>query len=152
VRIVFEGKPKKISLKKCRQALHFFASILFPRRINTRLPLVVKFIPGYLKKEDCKGATDWVEADAPLFSFELDDNLSSRETLKVIAHELVHVKQMRLGELVETNHASKFLYKNKSFDIAKIDYWDLPHEIEAYGREVGLYTRYHDIVVKKRKK
>ena len=30
----------------------------------------------------------------------------------------------------------------KTYNPTKIDYWDLPWEIEAHGREVGLFVRY----------
>jgi hypothetical protein len=69
---------------------------------------------------------------------ELDDNeyevdikrtLNLRTMLSTLAHEMVHVKQYELGELTQTNEAG-------------IDYWDKPSEIEATGREPGLFIRW----------
>lgn len=152
MRIKFEGTPNKITLKECRQALRFYGKILFSKKGYKKVHLKTTFIDGYLKSDEAKGATDWEGMNAPLYKLELDDNLTHKETLMVLAHELVHVKQMFNGELVDTDHRTKFLYKKKSYDTAKIDYWDLPHEIEAYGREPGLYRRYYETYIKKAKR
>ena len=33
-------------------------------------------------------------------------------------------------------------YLGKIYDVDKVNYWDLPWEIEAHGRERGLYVRF----------
>ena len=69
---------------------------------------------------------------------ELEDNeyeidvkrtLRLREMLCTLAHEMVHVKQYELGQLTQDNEKG-------------IDYWDKPSEIEAMGRETGLFIRW----------
>ena len=46
--------------------------------------------------------------------------------LTTLAHELVHVKQYELGQLTQNNESD-------------YNYWDKPSEIEAHGREIGLF-------------
>ena len=59
------------------------------------------------------------------------------EILKTLAHELVHVKQYVMGELKNSKHG--MVYKKTTYSPENIfDYFDLPYEIEAYGREKGL--------------
>jgi len=60
---------------------------------------------------------------------------SLRKTLMTIAHECVHVKQFAIGELSENQ--SSWRGKHIKDDI---EYWESPWEIEAFGRERGLYT------------
>lgn len=69
-----------------------------------------------------------LEADNREFEIEINKTLGQREMLQTLAHELVHVKQ----------------YIRKEFDPAeeKMDYWDRPTEIEAHGRECGLFIRW----------
>ena len=59
------------------------------------------------------------------------------EILKTLAHELVHVKQYVLGEL-KTRDVG-LVYKGINHGAMNLmEYFELPYEIEAYGREKGL--------------
>ncbi len=59
------------------------------------------------------------------------------EILKTLAHELVHVKQYVMGELRWRD--AGLLYKGINHDPENLEeYFELPYEIEAYGREKGL--------------
>jgi hypothetical protein len=51
-----------------------------------------------------------------------------RDMLITVAHEMVHIKQYVKGEMPKS--------------ITEGDYWDRPHEIEAHGRETGLFIRW----------
>lgn len=62
------------------------------------------------------------------FEIDLKRSLRMRDMLTTLAHEMVHVKQYVLGEMPET--------------ILEGDYWDRPHEVEAHGRETGLFVRW----------
>jgi hypothetical protein len=66
--------------------------------------------------------------DGREFEVEVKRTLKLRDMLTTLAHEMVHVKQYVLGEMPK--------------DITVGDYWDRPHEIEAHGREVGLFVRW----------
>lgn len=61
-----------------------------------------------------------------------------------LAHELVHVKQYLKGEMRDYSDGSvKFMGKKySSFEMDDQLYFDFPGEIEAYGREVGLYEMF----------
>ena len=72
------------------------------------------------------------------FELEIDKTQSLRGLLETIAHEMVHVKQYARGEL----SADKHVWMGKTYDPEEINYWDLPWEIEAHGREIGLFVRY----------
>ena len=63
------------------------------------------------------------------------------EILKTLAHEIVHVKQYVLGELRWRD--AGLLYKGVNHDPENLmEYFDLPYEVEAYGREKGLLYRF----------
>jgi hypothetical protein len=63
------------------------------------------------------------------YEVDIKRSLRMREMLCTLAHELVHVKQYELGQLTQDNEAG-------------MDYWDKPSEIEAMGREPGLFVRW----------
>jgi len=61
------------------------------------------------------------------YEIDIKRSLRLRDMLTTLAHELVHVNQYELGQL---NHCAE----------EEFDYWDKPSEIEAHGREVGLFV------------
>ena len=63
------------------------------------------------------------------------------QILETLVHELIHVKQYLLGEL--TWRSGTLYWKNKDFSTDGpedlTDYYELPYEIEAHGRQRGLF-------------
>ena len=72
------------------------------------------------------------------FEIELDKTQSMRNLLETLAHEMVHVKQYARREL----NPKIDCWMGKTYNPKKVSYWDLPWEIEAHGRETGLFVRY----------
>jgi hypothetical protein len=56
---------------------------------------------------------------------------------------MVHVKQFATGELVDNPSGKTVKWQGKRVTLRDDDgYWTLPWEIEAYGRELGLFVRW----------
>ena len=72
------------------------------------------------------------------FEIEIDRTQKLRSLLETVAHEMVHVKQYARREL----HPVHETWCGKTYNPKKVSYWDLPWEIEAHGREVGLFIRW----------
>ena len=67
------------------------------------------------------------------------------EILKTLGHELVHVKQYAMGELT-TDRYGALRYNGVHYNVETLlDYFDLPYEIEAYGKEKGLLVGFLSI-------
>ena len=65
----------------------------------------------------------------------------AHDVLKILAHELVHVKDYVLGNLAMRKVG--MVYRGAIFDTETLlDYFKLPYEIEAYGREKGLLVSF----------
>jgi hypothetical protein len=92
------------------------------------------------------GYCDWNDDNhkARDFTITLNPNLGKRNTLLVLAHEMVHVKQYARGELKDFVRLNRVKWKGKIYNDRAIDYWELPWEIEAHGREKGLYYKFLD--------
>lgn len=73
------------------------------------------------------------------FLIQIRKTKSKRYMLMTLAHEMIHLKQYALGELDEKMNVWKGRRVSSS-----IDYWDSPWEIEAHGREAGLFSRFCD--------
>jgi len=123
------SKSQKLHTKKM---VEFCAKTLMPRMKN--LDITVN-----LCKPD--GALGYcLELDSNReFEIEIDRGQSLRKLLETVAHEMVHVKQYARREL---NANIDGCWMGKTVDPKKTNYWDLPWEIEAHGRETGLFVRY----------
>ena len=53
----------------------------------------------------------------------------------------VHVKQWICGEMYEYVDPNVVRFMKKKVDISNMDYYDYPWEIEAFGRQLGLFIR-----------
>ena len=76
--------------------------------------------------------------DNRTFELEIDRTRPLRQLLETVGHEMVHVKQYARRQL----HPNRESWLGKTYNPKKLSYWDLPWEIEAHGREVGLFVRY----------
>ena len=120
------------SQKKHTQGMvEFCANKLMPRLYN--LDITVRLC----KPKGALGYCLELE-DKRTFELEIDRTQPLRQLLETVAHEMVHVKQYARREL----HPSKEAWLGKTVNPKKVSYWDLPWEIEAHGREVGLFVRY----------
>lgn len=142
MKIRITGDNQKLSFSETRRATRFMAGLLMSKKLLDTLQLDIRFegCPGY------KGSTDYLDTNERprIFEVQINPKMSKRNQLLTLAHELVHVKQFAKGELKEymKKHTSAMRWGNEVIQVEEDAYWDLPWEIEAYGRECGLYIRW----------
>ena len=123
------GKPNQ--RKYVESMVEFCIQKLMPRMETLDITVKLKTpkgAMGYCLETDNKRT----------FEIEIDRNQKLRPLLETVAHEMVHVKQFARREL----HPSMDTWYGKTYNPKKVSYWDLPWEIEAHGREVGLFVRW----------
>lgn len=145
MRIKILGKTTKLSKKESRFATQYFAKLLLSDKLNKTIDLTIKFTK--LGKNHPGAECGWEDNNIRPKEFEIviDNTWGRRSQLLSLAHEMVHLKQYAKGELVDYTSWKMLRYsKWKNTKIVNEDntYWDHPWEIEAYGRELGLYTKY----------
>ena len=126
---VIGGKPKQ--RKYVESMVHFCIDTLMPRMRTLEIEVKLcspKGAMGYCLETD----------NNRTFEIEVDRTLSYRKMLETVAHEMVHVKQYARREL----HPVHNIWMGKTYNPEKTSYWDLPWEIEAHGRELGLFIRW----------
>jgi len=142
---LFEGQCAADKRRFIEELIDFCADKLMKRHQN--VTVTVQLIKGFEKNTGQQGATT-VEGDAVRgkcadFLIELDTALPMSKILRLVAHEMVHVKQFATGELQDSKRGVRFhKWLGREIDIEKTNYWDYPWEIEAYGREAGLFVRW----------
>jgi len=75
------------------------------------------------------------------FEIEINKSARLRRMLETVAHEMVHAKQFARGELYESSRTNKHRWQGRWLS-KEPGYWDQPWEIEAHGRECGLFIQW----------
>jgi hypothetical protein len=121
----------------------YVASKIMPR-LNQKIFIHFEFVRNLVKDESVYGDCMYIDDDIRLhreFLIRLDSGITMQRLLLTVAHEMVHVKQYARNELCSVYKMGKIRFKNKYFSFNTI-YWDTPWEIEAHGREQGLYIQW----------
>jgi hypothetical protein len=127
---------KKLFRPYVKRAALFYANELIKPKMLENIFLRIKFND----KLDAHGYASVIEfsrSNKPRqFEIELHPGISAGEILKTLSHEMVHIKQYVHGE-VNIN-----LTRWKGTKVNEEDYWFQPWEIEAYGVQAGLFTKF----------
>lgn len=120
-------------------------SILMPR--VTKLTVDIRLINRLREKESLAGDCSWEDSSyrPKHFTIRADSSQTLQEMLETVAHEMVHVKQYYRGELKDySGNITRCKWKGEVVECDKINYYDHPWEIEAHGRERGLFIRWFE--------
>lgn len=130
--------------KKYAKSLAKFAGDkLMGKRLSNRVDLHIELIDGDIDgNPDMYGDCIWEDEDyrPREFTVRVCSKVSLRSMLTSLAHEIVHVKQYAKDELRELSNR-QHRYQGKYYK-EHTHYWDQPWEIEAHGREVGLFVQW----------
>ena len=131
--------------KLVESATWYYAEKLMGKRLMSGLEITIKLKKNLLSKEGNEGSAIW-EDDGyrpKEFTIELDTTVKIRNLLITLAHEMVHIKQWARDEMYEyMNVAGLVRFKGEKVHMVITDYWDYPWEIEAYGKQLGLFVRF----------
>lgn len=141
MKVSVHGLPPGLNRHEFVSAAKFYARSLMSDRLVKNLTVTITFEKtrddGSCLAEDFERPRDFI--------INLNNKHKSRKALIALAHEMVHVKQYATGELRDyVKSTSLNRWQGKMIDDSKISYWDRPWEIEAFGREFGLYARFKE--------
>jgi|APGre2960657373_1045057.scaffolds.fasta_scaffold14219_2 hypothetical protein len=142
MKIKVSGKAKNVQSKLIVKAVKFYGEYLLGPRLYDKIDLKIHVSKRFLKK-GIDGYCDWMDKNSSPREFEitLRPSLSEEAVLMLLAHEMVHLKQFAKNEMKHYSRNNAINYKGKIF-ADDTDYWERPWEIEAYGRERGLYHKF----------
>jgi hypothetical protein len=135
--LTVSGKPSKVSPKTVEAAVAFYSDYLMKN--HNKVDVYIDFERGFKKNQGIDA--DCCCEDKNQFTITIDADLKKCETLIALAHELVHVKQ-HVSDKFGFNSWIRMYRFGSEYYPEDIDYWDCPWEIEAYGRELGLYKMF----------
>lgn len=120
------------------KAINFYGQSLISKRLLDNINLKVKFNPN-LKVYAFASVEDHnASGKARDFLIEIHPWIGAKEILKTLAHEMVHIKQFAYNETNDTLSR----WKGVAIDSDSLDYYKHPWEIEAYGMDTGLFTKF----------
>lgn len=146
MKIYIRGANDKLSKNALRYAAQYFAHLLMGKRLSRAITLTIinkHAIKGFL------GTAIPVDENADMpreFEIEIDATKGIRTQLLTLAHEMVHVKQYARLEMRDLVSRPATRWQDKYIEEGSLSYWDEPWEIEAFGRERGLYVRFRNHV------
>ena len=126
------------------RATWWYAEKLMSNRLMSGLEIDINLRKNLIDKEGCEGTATWEDENhrPKEFTIELDVSYSIRDALITLAHEMVHIKQWAKGEMYEYLKSGLIRFHKTKFDVDNIDYWDYPWEVEAFGKQLGLFVRF----------
>jgi len=135
---------KKYQKDYVRDIIEFSAEKLMSFNLRSKLYIVCNLERNLFKNTMNYGECTWDDDNIRPKDFEIsvDSNLKLRNLLTTVAHEMVHVKQFAKGEMTDLIKTQEVRWLGKRFTHDNTDYWDRPWEIEAHGRETGLFVRW----------
>lgn len=141
--IAVQGRPTKVQLELCTRALAFYSLMLLGKRLDNKTILHLRFkkIP---KKDNLLGYCEYDSNVPHEYKITVDKILKEEDMLITLAHEMVHVKQYAKGELYDYVRGNRCRWQGKAYDLEQVDFRDFPWEIDAKGREEGLYERFRE--------
>ena len=143
MKIKTKGSNKAVR-KLVELATSYYAEKLMGKRTINNLEINIDLKRNLTKDTGCEGTSIW-EDESPWpkeFLIELDSSEKIRNLLITLAHEMVHVKQWAKNEMHEYCKPDEVRFNKIKFNMTEIDYWDYPWEIEAFGRQLGLFIRF----------
>jgi hypothetical protein len=135
--------PKERKILK--MATHFYASRLMSDRLSNTLEISINVIKDFYVKNKILGEAFPKDDVIGLpsnkqFVINLEWNKLGKRVLQCLAHEMVHIKQYAKGELKFHERGNLVTFQREQYQ--GDEYWESLWEIEAYGREVGLYQKF----------
>jgi len=131
--------PDKNFKPYVERAVSFFAKELIPNtKIRNNCQTIVRF-NSQLKdfgSAEIQGRN--TRKQPRKFLIEIHPGINTRNIISTIAHEMVHIKQYIHGE---TNDQLS-VWRGKKINSEQVEYWVHPWELDAYGREIGLFTKF----------
>ena len=123
------------SKKRCKTITNWFITKFLPRH-----KITLDVVHRSLVKEDCFGFCDVVNNNSRPrdFTIELHSKMNEVDYTKTLLHELVHLKQWIDNKL--TLKSGKMYYNGSK--VSDMNYYDQPHEIEAFTMQESLYKQY----------
>lgn len=135
------GKNRKI----IRQASEFFLTELLSERKAKNTNVVIRFVslPAKILGFCAIHEDEHNDYHPKMFDIELSNKLTLPEALKILAHEMTHLRQFRNKEL--GYRYAYTMYRGRAYSL-ETPYDKSPWEIEAMKAEIKLVEKFNKFI------
>lgn len=148
MKLIISGAPKGrgVDQNLLRRAANFYTSILMQQDTHclATIKVELRIVPNLVTDYNSDAFCHWQDRaiNPTEFLLELDQDANYKRALIAAAHEFTHIKQLAFGEKQQSLDGMRVRWMGQLMDPNELNYYDLPWEIEALGREYGLYERF----------
>ena len=139
MKITVSPENTKLTVAETFAATEFFIKLLLPKKKRKKLLIDISFC-------DEDAVPRWngscLEITKRKYDIWIRRSKSHHDQLNALAHELVHVKQFVQNEMCPWTFKIKSAGLRGMSIQSNDSYWDNPAEIEAFGRSIGMVSRY----------
>jgi hypothetical protein len=146
ITVVGGNRRKKRLVKK---AARWMLGYTLGNRLANNIDLTIRFEES-LKDTAIYATVMWEDNNhrPRVFDMEMCNHISDRMLMRVLSHEIVHVRQYATGDLKDLAlQADYSKWKNKLIKTdgqGRVRYWDLPWEIEARHQEKEIFREWRN--------
>ena len=143
-KIIIRGNPRKVGKEHIREAVEWFINHLL-KKLSPNIKIYLHIKDNFYIDNHQYGDVVPTNDNQPprTFTIRVDAHLGYRRMIVSLAHECVHIKQFARKEL--SYGSGGWLWNGELHPFDKVDYWECPWEIEAIGREPGLYIKWKNL-------
>ena len=143
--------PTNVNPCRFLHSMVFFGEKMLSKKMMKVLKIDVIFIKNLKKLEKFEADCIWEDYNIrpKEFTIRIDWHMSEKRILQALAHEMTHIKQYSTGEMTDLMGYNQIVswkrgWKRHRINAEKLDYWEHPWEIEAYGREKCLFEMFKE--------
>ena len=135
--------------KLVKNAARWMLGYTLGNRLANNIDLHIRFEED-LKNTSIYATVTWEDNNHKprVFDMEMCNYLTDRTMMRVLSHEIVHVRQYATGDLKDmANYADYCKWKNKLVKVeghGRVRYWDLPWEIQAREEEKEIFREWRN--------
>jgi len=140
MKVLVTGSKDPYLEQEILAASRFFGKELLSKQLIKHIHLEIIIVSTSPDLGNCciTYYNDWYKARE--FEIQLKRKKSTDSMIQTLAHEMVHLKQFAMGELND-EHTK---WKSVPIDSNKLEYHDLPWEVEASSLEYILFAMYQE--------
>lgn len=148
MQISVRGKNDALNKRQVRFLVRQFGEVLLGPRLMDNIYVQAQ----YIKNLDTWGYCLPTDQERHHREFEilLNPNISKRNQIKTIAHEMVHVYQFSKGLLRQSN-GENYKWMGRKINVEGTEYSKIPWEIQAFIMEEELYNWFQKCLKKQLK-
>lgn len=141
MKISVKGKNEVLSKKQIKYIVRLFGKLTLSPQLYPNINLLIQNMNLSNNTWGYCGIADIEEKKPRTFEILLNPHISKPKQIRTLAHEMVHLKQLALGQFMPYDN-NEYKWNNNIVTMTSEEYNDMPWETEAKSQEDYLIREY----------